>query len=376
MRRRLCPEDEYPAPLLAVAGHRLPGARRVFPSRPLDDGAWSALLDAAVHHRVTGLLNAATGDGALPSTEGQRRGALAAHRAMQLRVLGLEHQLAAVVDVLGDGGVDTRILKGSAVARLDYADPAIRSFVDLDILVRGADVDRSVALLADAGFRRTLAEPRPGFDRRFDKGMTLMAPAGFELDLHRTFVLGPWGAVMDPDQLWDGGEPVTVGGRTFRALSRSYRFLHACYHAALGNWPLRLGSLRDVAEQLRSGQDEREVLQIASSWGVRTLVAAAVVDSRRLLGTEADDWLTAWGTRHVPSRRDEAWLALHTRTDKTFAAQALATIPVLRWRDRAAYLGSLLRPSAAYTGDRHRSARARFAYALHEIHRGMRRPHR
>ena len=203
MERRLCGEDEYPVPLLSIAGHGLPGARRSFPSGTLDDEAWSTLLAAAVENRVTGLLHIATGDEVLPATATQRQQARAAHRRMQLRVLGLEHHLADVVDVLEEGGVDARILKGSAVAHLDYANPAIRSFIDLDVLVRGADFDRSVELLTRAGFRRTLAEPRPGFDRRFDKGTTLVAPAGFELDLHRTFVLGPWGAAMDPDQLWD-----------------------------------------------------------------------------------------------------------------------------------------------------------------------------
>jgi hypothetical protein len=282
--------------------------------------------------------------------------------------------LAIVVDALSGGGVDTRVLKGSAVARLDYADPAIRSYIDLDVLVRAADVDRSVTLLSAAGFWRTLAEPRPGFDRRFDKGMTLIGPTGFELDLHRTFVLGPWGAVMDLDQLWDDGEPFAVGGRTFRALSRPYRFLHACYHAALGNWPLRLASLRDVAEQLRGGQDDRAVLEIASAWGVGALVAAAIVDSRRLLGTDADDALTLWARRHRPSRRDVAWLSLHTRSDKTFAAQALATLPVLGWRDRLSYLRALLLPVTAYTGERHRSAGARLMYAVREIRHGTRRP--
>lgn len=374
--RRVCGEDEYPAPLLAVAGHRLPGARRTFPERPLDDDRWAVLLAAAAEHRVTGLLNVAAADGTLPVTDAQRREALVAHRRWQLRVLALEHELATVLDVLGDGGVAARVLKGSAVARLDYADPAIRSYVDLDVLVRAADIDHAAGLLSAAGFRRTLAEPRPGFDRRFDKGMTLIAPSGFELDLHRTFVLGPWGAVMNPDQLWDEGEPVMVGGRTFHALRRPYRFVHACYHAALGNWPLRLASLRDVAEQLRGGQDERAVLDIAAAWSARTLVAVAIVDSRRLLGTDADDALTLWAQHHRPSRRDVAWLSLHTRSDKTFAAQALATLPVLGWRDRLSYLQALLLPSAAYTGDRHRSARARLLYAVREVRQGRRRPRR
>ena len=189
MRRRLCAEDEYPPGLLAVAGYGLSGALRPFPMEPLGDEAWSALLDAAADHRVTGLLKVATADGAMPATEAQRRAAHAAHRHAQLWVLGLEHALAGVVDVLDGGGVDTRVLKGSAFARLDYADPAVRSYVDLDLLVRAADVDRAVALLSDAGYRRTLAVPRPGFDRRFDKGVTFVAPTGFELDLHRAFVL-------------------------------------------------------------------------------------------------------------------------------------------------------------------------------------------
>jgi hypothetical protein len=371
--RRLCAEGEYPLPLLAVAGYGLPGALRTFPAEPLDDAAWSALLDAAVDHRVTGLLKVATEDGALPATDDQRRAAHMAHRHAQLWVLGLEHALAGVVDVLDGGGVDTRVLKGSAFARLDYADPAVRSYVDLDVLVRATQVDRAVALLSEAGFRRTLAEPRPGFDRRFDKGVTFVAQKGFELDLHRTFVLGPWGALVDPDRLWDDGEPYVVGGRGVRALGRSRRFLHACYHAAIGNWPLRLASLRDVAEQLRAGRDEREVLEIASAWGVRSLVAAAIVDSRRLLGTPGDDELTAWAHRHRPGRRDLAWLALHTRAEKTFAAQAMATLSVLAWPDRIGYVRALLRPSPAYTAGRHRSARERMAYALRQVRHGTRR---
>ena len=373
MRRRLCAEDEYPPGLLAVAGYGLSGALRPFPMEPLGDEAWSALLDAAADHRVTGLLKVATADGAMPATEAQRRAAHAAHRHAQLWVLGLEHALAGVVEVLEGGGVETRVLKGSAFARLDYADPAVRSYVDLDLLVRAAQVDRAVALLGEAGFRRTLAEPRPGFDRRFDKGVTFVAPTGFELDLHRTFVLGPWGALVDPDRLWDDGEPFVVGGRSVRALGRSRRFLHACYHAAIGNWPLRLASLRDVAEHLRAGQDAREILEMASAWGVQSLVAAAIADSRRLLGTSGDDALTAWAHRHRPTPRDVAWLALHTRTEKTFAAQALATLSVLAWSDRIGYVRALLRPSAAYTAGRHRSARERLAYALRQIRHGTRR---
>ncbi|MGH3933157.1 MAG: nucleotidyltransferase family protein [Pseudonocardiaceae bacterium] len=394
MGRRLCGADEYPAPLLAVAGYRLPGAGRAFPGEPLGEQAWAAVLAGARIHRLTGLLSAATGDGALPATQIQVQQAKAAHRAALLRVMTLERELIAVVELLAGEGVESRVLKGSAVAHLDYSDPALRSFIDLDVLVRARDIDRAVMVLSAAGFARTLAEPRPGFDRRFDKGLTLIRPAefGFELDLHRTFVLGPWGVLVDLDGLWDGGQEFTVGGHRVRALSLPNRFMHACYHAALGDWPLRLGSLRDVGEMLRRvdrgqldpgqldpgqldpGQldpDGAAIRLLASSWGAEAVVAAAVADSRRLLGITSPGELSDWARRYVPNRREEAWLALHTHTDKTFSAQAIATLRILpRWRDKAAYLRALVLPDARYTAERHASAPARFRYAVREIRRG------
>jgi Uncharacterised nucleotidyltransferase len=375
MARLLCGEDEYPAPLLAVAGYTLPGAGRPFPALPLDGPSWAEVLAGARTHRLTGLLGAATADGTFPATTAQVTEARAVHRRGVLRVMALEGELVAVVDRLGAVGVEVRVLKGSAVAHLDYADPALRSFVDLDVLVRAEDIERAVAALGEAGFRRTLAEPRPGFDRRFDKGMTLVPPTGYELDLHRTFVLGPWGVVMDPDRLWDERDEFLLGARAMPAMSRPHRFLHACYHAALGDWPLRLGSLRDVAEILPRLQGaETAVRERAAEWGVEAVVAAAVADAHRLLGLPARGDLARWARGHVPTPRDESWLALHTRADKTFAAQALATLRVLPgWADKVAYLRALALPDRRYTGDRHASLLARFRYGISEARRGSRR---
>jgi hypothetical protein len=363
--RRLCDEDSYSAPLLAVAGHGLPGTTRPFPQAPLADDTWATLLTAAKANRVLGQLRAAVDTGRLPVTDEQRRQARGAHRAVLLRVLSLEQHLVSLRGVLD--GIDWRVLKGSAYAHLDYPEPALRSFIDLDLLFRPADIERAVAVLADAGFTRTLAEPRPGFDRRFDKGTTLRGN-GFEIDLHRTFVLGPWGVRVNLDELWDEGAEFTVGGRTLVALSAPNRFLHACYHAALGDWPLRLGSLRDVAQLL---PDSLDALGRARAWGVQAVVAAAVADSTRLLGLPVASPLQEWAMAYVPTRREEHWLGLHTQTGKTFAAQAVATLPELPGlRDKAAYLRALVMPDSRYTAGRHASALSRFRFGVREALRG------
>lgn len=301
-------------------------------------------------------------------TAEQRTEVRSTHRRVLLRVLSLEQNLVAVTSLLASAGVETRVLKGSAYAHLDYPDPALRSFIDLDLLFRPADISRAVSVLKSAGFERTLAEPRPGFDRRFDKGTTLRG-ANFEIDLHRTFVLGPWGFRVQLDELWSSASTFTIGGHELTALSAPHRFLHACYHAALGDWPLRLGSLRDVAELHPA--DEPAMIALATRWGVRAVVAAAVADSTRLLGIEPVGELREWAAAYVPTRREEQWLGLHTQENKTFAAQAIATLPELpSLRDKAAYLRALMLPDERYTAGRHSSALSRFRFGVREALRG------
>jgi hypothetical protein len=363
-----CGEDRYPATLLAVAGHGLPSTR-TFPVAPLGSEDWSALLTAASDHRVLGLLRAAVDAGRLPVTDAQRKEVRTAHRAVLLRVLSLEQNLVSVTSLLFEAGVESRVLKGSAYAHLDYPDPALRSFIDLDLLCRPADISRAVEVLVAAGFARILAEPRPGFDERFDKGTTLRG-ADFEIDLHRTFVLGPWGMRVQLDALWSAGQTFTIGDRRLTALSAPHRFLHACYHAALGDWPLRLGSLRDVA--VLHPADESALIELAREWGVLAVVATAVASSTRLLGLEPTGVLRTWASGYVPTRREEHWLGLHMRENKTFAAQAIATLPVLSLRDKAAYLRALMLPDARYTEGRHSSVLSRFRFGIREALRGRR----
>lgn len=366
MARRLCDESAYPAALLAVAGHGLSG--REFPTEPLSDEAWSALLAAAGDHRVLGLLRSAVDSGALPVTDAQRTRARSAHRLTLLRVLSLERHLVSITSLLAEAGVETRVLKGSAYAHLDYPDPALRSFIDLDLLFRPEDLARAVSVLAGAGLTRILAEPRPGFDRRFDKGTTMRGP-DFEIDVHRTFVLGPWGFRIDLDALWADADTFTIGDHTMKALTAPHRFLHACYHAALGDWPLRLGSLRDVAEL--HPVDEPGVMELARSWGVQAVVAAAVADSTRLLGLPVTGPLRTWASTYEPTRQESKWLGLHTQSTKTFAAQAIATLPVLPGvRTKAAYLRALLLPDSSYRADRHASALSRLRFGVKEALRG------
>jgi hypothetical protein len=370
--RRICAESEYPFPLLAVAGYRLSNVRRGLPLELLSGPEWASLLAGAERHRVTGLLLRAVAEGAVPTSAEQRAQARAVHRAGQLRVMALEAGLVEVLELLRGLGIDARVLKGSALAHLDYPDPALRSFVDLDILVRARDIDRTIASMGAVGFTRAVAEPHAGFDRRFEKAVPLVSPSGFELDVHRTLVLGPWGVRIDVDDLWADAQEFDVAGHTAHALAAPTRFVHACYHALLGDWPLRLGSLRDVAEMLpKVTPYTASIRRLAASWGAEAVVASAISDAERLLAIHGRTQLSEWAVSHRSTREEVSRLALHTHADKTFAAQAVSTLAALpRWRDRLAYARALACPDAAYTAGRHSSALARLRAGVRQARRG------
>ncbi len=257
----------------AVAAYGLPGAAGL-PDGPLPDGAWRSVLDLATRERLTPLLAAAVAGGTFAVTERQREQATAAHeQAMRLCVL-LERALLGVASTLTGAGIDFRVLKGPAVAHLDYPDPAQRAFGDVDILVASSSYDDAMSVLRTTGAQRRFTEVRPGFDRRWGKGACLVAPDGTQIDVHRTFVAGPFGLTIDLDELFAGWVPVEIGGVDVPALDRESRFLHGCFHAALGDRVARLVALRDVAQlALTTDLDRAVVMARAARWRADAVVA-------------------------------------------------------------------------------------------------------
>lgn len=372
MASPVCLEECYPEPLLAIASYGLAASTRELPQRPVSADAWLTVLDAARNHRLLGLLCAAIESGLLPATDEQVQQARQLQLSAMVWVMRLENELLGAIDLLTASAVDVRVLKGSAVAHLDYPDPALRSFIDLDILVRSVNIDAAIAILTAAGFQRRHPQPRPGFDRRFSKGATFLSPTGYELDLHRTFVQGSWGLLVDLDDLWDDGEEFEVAARTLRALSRPTRFMHACYHAALGDWPPRLSSLRDIAQMLLiSGQDDRMLRSLALRWQANAVLAVAVSDAWSLLGIVEDTATSVWAKSYVPKRRDEAQLAVHRHENKSSSARDISALSAIRGlRDKAAFVRAMILPEAHYIEGRHSSAIARLRHGVLEARRG------
>lgn len=340
--------------LRSVASHGLPGDGP-WPDAPLEVPAWERLLAGVSTQRLGGLLLQALRSGDLPAEPEQVEQAAQHHLERSCSALALERMALEVLALLEQDGVEARLLKGSAAGHLDYDDPSLRLFADVDLLLRSRDVDRAYALLDRAGFRRRSVEPRPGFDRRFGKGATFTAPGGHELDVHRTFVMGPYGVRIRLDDLWERSDVVRIGGREVQALDPECRLLHACFHTALGDQPPRLVPQRDIAELLlRTQPDPARVRWLMARWGAEPVVARGVTTAWSTLGLVPDSTeLSSWAFNRVSTARESKDLAVYTDPrGSSYAAKSVASLAALpRLRDKAALGLALALPRAGFVPD-------------------------
>lgn len=356
--------------LPAVAAYGLPSAVEI-PPRPLGDDEWKATIAAANGQHLGGLLARAVADGSFPATPSQQDAAAElAFRATRLE-LQLERTLLRVVDLLQEAGLETRVLKGSAVAHLDYPEPEMRSFSDVDLLLRSEDFDPAVAALSSSGYRRRYPQPRPGFDRRFGKGACLVSPSQrHEIDLHRTLVLGPFGFTIPLRHLWERSSSFVLAGRSMTALAPEDRFLHACHHAVLGQQPPRLVPMRDVAQMaLSPSLDEDQLRARCREWRAEAVVAEAVRSAWDRLHIATSTSLSLWAASYRPTRRERSALRSYAGCG-TYSAKALASARVVPGlRGKAAYISALAFPQAQYVRNRHGGRLTRWRHAVDEARR-------
>jgi Uncharacterised nucleotidyltransferase len=333
-----------------IAGYGLPGTTPAFPQDVLDDVTWDAMLADVVRERITGHLVQAIHDDAFPASADQQAASVDAHeRALALAVL-LERLLLTTIAQLDSVKIQTRVLRGPAVAHTVYPDPGLRSFGDVDLLVDERHYDATLALLCDRGSRRRYPEPRPGFDRRFGKGVCLETPNGLEIDVHRTLVAGPFGLSVATHALFGKGTTFSVGGYELHGLDPETRFLDACFHAALGSSKRRLLALRDVAQMgLCAPLDVARVRRLCREWRCGIVVRRAIGLAWDAFMFDATPEVVRWACTYVATSFERQALDAYVGEDRSYARQAVAGLQALHgFRDKAAYAAWFLLPTRPY----------------------------
>jgi Uncharacterised nucleotidyltransferase len=319
--------------LLAIARAGLPGAA------PPPRRGWDDHIEAVITNDLAGLFSASAAAGMI-DINAEMAGRLQRQLDSEaVRAVQLEAELIRLGPWLDHHGAV--VLKGAVLAHAAYADPLLRPFTDLDLLVPGKRIAEAISTLATYGYERARPEPAPGYDARVGKAVVLQHPGGVVIDLHRTFAIADAGEAIDVQAVVSSRRAIAVGAHTIPAPSWEAHLIECTLHAVVGDGLARPLSLRDVAEVAHHPALDPEVAAtLAVHWQVAELVGLGLQAARDGLEVELPDPLARLArsadvgtpaSAALRSRLDELQTG-NLRRRATFARSLVApSTEFLRW---------------------------------------------
>ena len=293
-------------------------------------------LSAVAERRLTGVLLAAMQAGEVEVDRSEV--VVEAHERALARARLPDTAMLQSVKILLDAGITPFLLKGSAIARL-LPEPDQRISADIDLLVPADQLDAAASALEAFGAARSRPAISPDWERWFALSVTIGWRTGTELNMHRTLAPGPYGHLVDLDELAASTVTVEVGGVDVLTLRPELHLVHAALHVALGGVEPRLGDVRDIALLLeRTNLDVDRVMRTIVRWGAE---APAAVGFAAAGSIGARHPIIDWAAAHRPRSRDRRLLASYADRNGRVRRQALASLTVVPWRDKPALLRSL-----------------------------------
>jgi Uncharacterised nucleotidyltransferase len=341
----MLPGSRASSAVRGVTAYGLPGGWPL-PDVPLAPSDWEVVLKRVRLHRIAGFLMRAVHDGSFAADQPQREQAAAMFREARCYTVGLQAQLLHLAGLLERGGVEYRVLKGAALAALAYPDQALRSYGDVDILVRPAQFEYAVGLLEREGYQRTLGWHRAG--RAHDKGTVLVIDEAYYVDLHYALSGGPYGKLVPAPDLFTQSQTFLLGGQQLPALPPPQRFLHACLHARIQTHPPRLLSVRDVAQcALATDVNWDVVQQLSARWQISWVVSEAIRTAQDLLNVSLGDSAQPLAN-YSPSAREQRLLRAYAPANRRTALPLATLTAIPGFIGKIDYIFNLLIPGRQY----------------------------
>ena len=316
---------------------------------------WDLVLELAEGHRVLGVLAARLKETDYADVPAEAREKLQGRmRAQHLFSLSMTAELFRILEQFAKAGVESLLVKGPVVSVLAYGDPAIRSYVDLDLLVRSEAILLASQIMAALEFDADVPEAAiragkiPGeylFSRPGTRQM-------IELHTEKTFRYYP--QPMRVEDLFARQRRVLVHGKEIPALSLEDEFVLNCIHGAKHFWERLMWPADVAAIVVRHPElDWRRAQTAAADVGAERLLCVALLLSESLLGVavpaEMAGAVNADNSAKALVRQIKGWLPY-----AGYMAPPLFQRAVFRWRmggGRNGGTGYLLRLSLSTTED-------------------------
>lgn len=235
---------------------------------------WDVVLALAEEHCSQGVVAAqlaGTGFASVPAPAREKLQAMM--RAQHLFALSMSAELFRILADFSKANIEIIPVKGPVISLLAYDDPAVRSYSDLDLLLRQRDIQRATQRMLALGFdpRVPLSVIQGG---RIPGEYVFRRPGTqciVELHTERTFRHYP--KPMRVEEMFARKRRLSMDGREVPALGLEDELVLTCIHGAKDFWE-RLMWVSDVAAIVAKHPE--------IDWG-KARRAAAEVGAERML---------------------------------------------------------------------------------------------
>jgi hypothetical protein len=202
-----------------------------------------------------------------------RRTLLERHRAQVLATLGMTAELIQLLKLFAAQEIPVLVVKGPVLAMQAYGDPAVRSYGDLDFLVRQRDIRRATESFEAAGYQA--AVPLSAIDAGKIPGQYLFSKRDQDLlvELHNDFTLRYFPRRLTLDKFFARHILVGLDDHKTPALAVEDHLVYVCVHGATHFWG-RLGWIADVAALVtrQADLDWQKAMNTAKEMGAERML--------------------------------------------------------------------------------------------------------
>jgi len=208
---------------------------------------WRRLLLLAEEHCVLGQLAAGlNNDGAVRVPPEIEQSFVERRRTENFLTLRLTAELFRSLELFGKQGISALAIKGPVLAAEAYADPSVRAYGDLDLLVRQRDIRRATQLMIASGYQA--AVPLAAIDAGKIPGQYLFSHPDSKLlvEFHNDLTLRYFPRPLRIEDLFARQVYVQVDGHEVPGPCVEDHLVLICTHGAKHFWE-RLSWIADVA---------------------------------------------------------------------------------------------------------------------------------
>src|SRR5436853_6275324 len=249
---------------------------------------WRRLLLLAREHGVLGQLAACLADRDASAIPPEIKPVLAEHRrAQNFLTLRLTGELFRLLELFNQEGIRALVIKGPVLAVEAYANPGMRGYGDLDLLVCQRDIHRATELLIRSGYQPALSLAAIRAGKIPGQYLFSKPDAKLLVELHNDLTLRYFPRALPIKDLFARQIRVRVDAHEVPAPSLEDHLVLICVHGAKHFWE-RLMWVADVAGLVtrETGIDWGRVADLAKALGAERMLHAGLHLATNVLGAQ------------------------------------------------------------------------------------------